>query len=240
MKHGVEELFNVAYRYYPRRVPYEDLGRARTEENRRLVEARRLAGANCKRWLGMLRRLREQFPENEVDNFSAHLAMGSHDGCYSGSLYLPKTTEEHRHAIELRVSFLVPYYIVYSSRLVDDFEGIERKKSLRATPPRAVTIFVHDTAYILPAWVGKLIKLDKPELVEPPSMEDKPTRQVISFELSPDEQPYAAGIAQEIEATWGYERMPPEVGNVVVPDVATNLRHLGEARLYDCLFSDAW
>ncbi|WP_437912482.1 hypothetical protein WME73_35945 [Sorangium sp. So ce302] len=133
-----------------------------------------------------------------------------------------------------------PHAGIYSSRLVEGLEGIERKKSLRATPPRAVTIFVHDTAYILPAWVGKLIKLVKPELVEPPSMEDKPTRQVISFELSPDEQPYAAGIAQEIEATWGYERMPPEVGNVVVPDVATNLRRLGEARLYDCLFSDAW
>jgi hypothetical protein len=63
-----------------------------------------------------------------------------------------------------------------------------------------------------------------------------PTRQIICFELPPDEQPYAAGIAQEIEATWGYERMPPEVGNVVVPDVATNLRRFGEARLYDWLF----
>ncbi|WP_437294638.1 hypothetical protein [Sorangium sp. So ce426] len=94
--------------------------------------------------------------------------------------------------------------------------------------------------YILPAWVGKLLRLFGSELVEAPSMEDKPTQRVVSFDLSPDEQPYAAVIAQEIEATWGYERMPPEVGNVVVPDVATNLRRLGEARLYDCLFSDAW
>ncbi|WP_437924717.1 hypothetical protein WMF37_37695 [Sorangium sp. So ce291] len=240
MKHTVEELLNVVHRHYPRRVPYEDLGRVQTEEDRRLVDARRRAGADCERWLGMLRRLREQFPENEVDNFSVHLATGSHDACYSGSLYLPKTTGEHRHAIELRVSFLVPYYIIYSSRLVDDPEEIEREKTLRVAPPRAVSIFVHDTVYILPAWVGKLIRLVKPELVEPPSVEDKPTRQVICFDLSPDEQPYAAGIAREIEARWGYERMPPEVGNVVVPDVATNLRRLGEGRLYDCLFSDAW
>ncbi|WP_437528971.1 hypothetical protein WME79_46845 [Sorangium sp. So ce726] len=240
MKHAVEELFNVVHRYYPRRVPYEDLRRVQTEEDRRLVDARRRAGVDCERWLGMLRRLREQFPENEVDNFSVHLATGSHDACYSGSLYLPKAIGEYRHEVELRVSFLVPYYIVYSSRLVDDLEEIEREKTLRATPPRAVTILVHDTVYIVPVWVGKLIKLVKPELVEPPSMEDKPTRQIICFDLSPDEQPYAAGIAQEIEATWGYERMPPEVGNVVVLDVATNLRRLGEARLYDCCFSDAW
>ncbi|WP_438025430.1 hypothetical protein [Sorangium sp. So ce233] len=239
MKHAIEELFSVVYRYYPRRVPYEDPGRVQTEEDRRLVDARRRAGADCERWLGMLRRLREQFPDNKIDSLSGHLVTGSHDACYAGSLYLPKATGEYRHTVELRVSFLVPYYIVYSSRLVEDREEIEREKTLRATPPRAVTIFVHDTAYVLPAWVGKLIRLIKPELVEPPSVEDEPTRQVICFDPSPDEQPYAAGIAEEIEATWGYERMPPEIGAVVVPDVATNLRRLGEARLYDCLFSDA-
>ncbi|WP_437737448.1 hypothetical protein [Sorangium sp. So ce1335] len=239
MTHTVEELLDVVYRHYPRRVPYEDPGRVQTEEDRRLVDARRRAGADSERWLGMLRRLREQFPENEIDNLSVHLMTGSHDACYSGSLYLPKVAGEDRHTIEFRVSFLAPYYIVYSSRLVDDPEELERERTLRSTPPRAVTIFVHDTVYILPAWVGKLVRLIKPELIESPSIEDKPTRQVVCFDPSPGEQPYATGIAQEIEATWGYARMPPEIGGVVVPDVATNLRCPGEATLYDCLFSDA-
>jgi hypothetical protein len=34
--------------------------------------------------------------------------------------------------------------------------------------------------------------------------------------------------------------MPPEVGNLIVPDVATSNHGLGDARLYDCLFSDDW
>ncbi|MGK4002385.1 hypothetical protein WMF31_07170 [Sorangium sp. So ce1036] len=134
---------------------------------------------------------------------------------------------------------MVPYYVIYRSRLVDAVEETEEGEALRATSPRAVTIFVHDTVYVLPAWVGKLIRLVRPELVEPPP-EEPERRQDVSFDLSPDEQPYAAGIAEEIVATWGYEPMPPEVGRIIVPDVATDSRPLGEATLYDCLFSDDW
>jgi hypothetical protein len=47
-------------------------------------------------------------------------------------------------------------------------------------------------------------------------------------------------IAQEIEATYGYEPMPPEVGRVIVSDVETGGRLFGEATLYHCLFSDVF
>jgi hypothetical protein len=239
MKHSNKELFDVVYRYYPRGALCEDPGRTLTEENRRLEDARRQAGADCDRWLGLLRRLADQFPENGVSNLSVHLVTGRHDACYSGSLSLPRTTGEHWHAIELRVSILVPYYIVYSSRIVDDREEIEKRKALRGTPPRSAAIFAHDTLYVLPAWVGKLIKPVKPELMEPrPELPAR--REDNRFDLSADEQPYAVGIAQNIEATWGYERMTPEVGRVIVPDVATDHRLLGKATLYDCLFSDNW
>jgi hypothetical protein len=239
MKHSIEELFEVVYRHYPRGRPCQDLGRMQTEENRRLEDARRRAGAECERWLGMLRRLRERFPESGIDDWSVHLATGRFDACYSGALYLPENAGECRRVIGLKVSFLVPCYIVYRSRLVDAREEVEEREALHATSPRVVTIFVHDTVYVLPAWVGKLIRLVKPELVEPPP-EEPERRQDVSFDLSPDEQPYAAGIAQEIEATWGYVPMPPELGSIIVPDVATDSRPLGQATLYDCLFSDNW
>ncbi|XXY18786.1 hypothetical protein WME88_03930 [Sorangium sp. So ce216] len=134
---------------------------------------------------------------------------------------------------------MVPYYIVYDLRTVDDFEEIERRKILNATQHRHVNIFVHDTHYVLPAWVSKLVGLVRPKLLEPP-LPLEATRQDLSFDLSPDEQPYATWIAQDIEQTWGYERMPPLVGKLIVPDVATDSRLLGEATLYDCLFSDSW
>jgi hypothetical protein len=168
-----------------------------------------------------------------VGDTSLLLKMGTHDASYTGSLYLPDPAKEYPQALKYRVSILVPYYIIYSSRLVDDCGAIEASKGRRGMPPRFASVFVDDTMYVLPA------SMVKPEVRE--SEPEMPARQHdISFEFSPDEQPYAARIAQEIEAAWGYERMPPEVGRVIVPDVATDHHLLGEATLYDCLFSDSW
>ena len=61
-------------------------------------------------------------------------------------------------------------------------------------------------------------------------------RWYVTFELLPDERPYAEWIAREIEATFGCEPLPPEVGTVLVPDLAAP-QLPGEVRLYDCLFS---
>jgi hypothetical protein len=54
------------------------------------------------------------------------------------------------------------------------------------------------------------------------------------------EEPAATEIAQEIEATYpGYQPIPLELGNEVVSDVDGPQR-LGEATIYDCLFSEVW
>lgn len=56
------------------------------------------------------------------------------------------------------------------------------------------------------------------------------------FELSAEEQQVGECVAREIETTFeGYEAVPPEVGNMVVPELALPGRPLGEATLYDCL-----
>jgi hypothetical protein len=58
---------------------------------------------------------------------------------------------------------------------------------------------------------------------------------------APGEEPAASDLAREIEATYvGYEPIPPELGDVVVPDVALDVRLLGEATVYDCLLSTVW
>ena len=57
----------------------------------------------------------------------------------------------------------------------------------------------------------------------------------------PEEDPVARDIAREIEATYpGYQSIPPELGNEVVPDVAMDAVAMGEATIYICLFSVAW
>lgn len=58
---------------------------------------------------------------------------------------------------------------------------------------------------------------------------------------APGEEPAALDLAREIEATYpGYEPIPPEIGNEVVPDVAMATRNFGRATIYDCLLSDIW
>jgi hypothetical protein len=54
---------------------------------------------------------------------------------------------------------------------------------------------------------------------------------------TPGEEPAALDLAREIEATYpGYEPIPPELGNEVVPDVV----NFGKTTIYDCLLSDTW
>ncbi|AUX25587.1 hypothetical protein SOCEGT47_061350 [Sorangium cellulosum] len=56
----------------------------------------------------------------------------------------------------------------------------------------------------------------------------------------PDE--ITAAVAEEIEATYpGYHKIPPELGNEVVPDVDMDgVMMMGEATIYMCLFSPKW
>jgi hypothetical protein len=54
----------------------------------------------------------------------------------------------------------------------------------------------------------------------------------------PDEKP--ATIAAEIEATYpGYQQIPREIGNEIVPDVYATVA-FGEETIYTCLFSEVW
>jgi hypothetical protein len=56
----------------------------------------------------------------------------------------------------------------------------------------------------------------------------------------PEEEPVAREITREIEATYpGYQTIPPEIGNEVVPDVAAPLG-FGTGTIYVLLFSDYW
>ncbi|MDC0678270.1 hypothetical protein [Sorangium atrum] len=227
MKHSVTELLDIVYRYYPRGVGITDdvdeQLRNKTEEHARLVAAR-IQASKDERWHAMRRRIGERFPGMLTDQ-SLHLHSGGCDGCYSFTINLPQSAGR---ALSFEVSFLAPYYIIHSPRT------IEIVKELRDS----FTVSFRGMLFIV-----SRSPLD-PWLISNPDHESPRTvtitRRYVTFDLSPDEQPYADWIAHEIEATFGCERMPPEVGTVLVPEVATNLRIPGEVRLYDCLFSDRY
>ncbi|WP_434047584.1 MULTISPECIES: hypothetical protein [Sorangium] len=227
MKCSIKELLDVVYKYYPRGIDLVDevdIQRYKeSEEYARIVAARRRAAAD-ERWPALLRRIQERFPDSVVMNDSFHLPTGSLDASYSFSVSLPSATDSR--TLWFHVSFLVPYYLVYSWRLM---RFVRRPEKFRFVLG-GVNFFVPRSP------------LD-PQLIS--DLDDERLHSVtfaeayVSFDLLADELPYAEWIARNIEMSFGCERMPPETGTIVVPDVAVNLRNLGEATLYDCLFRDS-
>jgi hypothetical protein len=54
---------------------------------------------------------------------------------------------------------------------------------------------------------------------------------------APGEEEAALDLAREIEVSYpGYQPIPPELGNEVLPDVET----FGKTTIYNCLLSDVW
>jgi hypothetical protein len=256
MKHSFEELLETVYRYYPRGLTTTDPGYRETEEYGRLSNARRQAGVDKDAWNALLKRADARFPGHNILNRSLHLPMGTMDAAYSGCIFLdvtpmpvptPRPTRWWErppgpHSVGFLVSFICPYYVVYSSRYVDDIEATEA--ALRAPRRNTVAIYSGNAMHVVPASVVQ------PEIRAEAEREDEERRQhlqqhplqrrVIAFDPLLEEKPIMDHLAHDIEATFGCARMPPEVGNVTVADVATNNRGLGEARLYDCLLSDDW
>lgn len=238
MKHSIDDLFQITYRHYTRGVGRYDPQFKRTPEHACLVAARRRAGAEEAPWRALLERVEEQYLDRDVQNGSLHLHTGSWDAGYIGRVFLPPTAPaEERREVSFLVSFLVPYYVVYAAHAFRGPPSPEQAGKLR--------VFLgHGTYWLLPALAklaGVVQSVVYPEHVMPPELQ-RPgeLRQEITFDMRPDEAPIAAWLAQQIEAMFGYEPMPPEVGLTIVPDVTTDSRDPGQARLYDCLFTDNW
>jgi hypothetical protein len=195
MKHSTTELVGLVHRFYPRDLWSSEPQYNDTEEYRRMLEAVRGARADYARWKSMLGRLEARFP-GCVRDMSLHIFGDAFESAYCGKLCLPKLDpDEDEHELGFRVSFMAPYYVIYTLR----WRHLENDPGGNIASPAEVR-----------------------------------------FEFSPVAQPYERGLAQEIEATYGYEAMPPEIGTLVVPDVTTSVRAFGTATIYDCLLSDDW
>ena len=62
----------------------------------------------------------------------------------------------------------------------------------------------------------------------------------VRFDLDAEEQPCGRAIADEIESTYGYEPMPPEVGGALVADVeiaGARYPYVGKGTINDYLFT---
>lgn len=225
MKHSLNELLAVVYRFYPRGIDYLDERFAKREERAHLVAARRQAGVSeqMQPWRDLLHRLDARFPERSTQNRSIHLPGGSFDACYAAWFNRVEAQEDSQQwCIGFVVSFLVPYYVVYRTRIVD--LGSAEPEPAPGEDPGY--FFLYDTFVYYKPWTGP-----------PPLTHWKE----IEFTFPVEEQGYAAAVIAEIEATFpGHAPMPPDVGCQIVPDVVTGTQPMGLAMLYHCLFTDDW
>ncbi|MFO0587291.1 MAG: hypothetical protein U0441_07125 [Polyangiaceae bacterium] len=229
MKLSVESLFEAVYRHYPRNIAVDDDLYKASEEYQRLAAARRSAGTGEQReiWYAFLRRVDERLSPAIVQNMSLHLPTGAHDAGYIGHVFLPDAEGRTRPTIGLLISFLVPCYLLYRWHV----ELREPDPAMVASAAASRTFFLGDTMYV--------VKLDHPAArFIPPTVFGPQLHSVEGLDFFPEERPHADWLAQEIQKTWGAEPMPPEIGRLVVPDIALGSRRLGEATLYDCLFTD--
>jgi len=127
VKPSTEELIAAAYRYFPRGVSDDDPQYRQTREWLCRERARVRASADYEVWRTMLRRLQARFPIEPplgrmVENRSLFMqspTAGPAERCFMGALWLPvREPGEEQHELGFVVSFVVPYYVVYSSRTV--------------------------------------------------------------------------------------------------------------------------
>lgn len=225
MKHTTDELLGIVYQHYPRGIENDDPRWQPCAEHGRLVSARKAAAADP-RWPALLRRISAR---HRVTNQSLHLPTGALDGCYSFSVEMPG--RQHR-GLWFHASFLAPYHVAYSLRRVED---VERTAMMRGCVEQVV-VEVQGVSFALPRsclHADLLAELDEDQRRAAPVERDE-----LVFALPPDEETIAVWICREIETCFGSQAMSPDVRTIVVPDVATNMRRLGEATLFDCLFRD--
>lgn len=218
MKHTAQQLIEIAYQYFPRLPPYDPLY-DRTLEAGRQREAHERLRAQYDVWAALLARIgarfpAEQCPEVGLQNLSVHVQAGEtafQDRCFAAYLWLPARVTEEE---QHHLTFQVSAIVPcysISSASVRHVEG-----ALEA--------------------VGRHIVMQGRALV------DDDARHICeTYDLTPDELPFAAAVAEEIVAFFpGYELMPPSIGKTVVQDIFVGSSRLpGQATLFDCLFSES-
>lgn len=231
MKHTFDELVAIAHHYYPRDIEVGDPAYRSSAAYQRLVASRIQAGTGGRKvvWNDFLERAQVRFPSDQVNDDSSHLATGKFDACYSGAIFRKKSDGSKLSSIGFLISFVAPFYLVFSAYKEPPVPDPEREAQAAKFP----IVILHDTAYCVSA-DHPLARLAEPVPYRPVG------RRVIRFDFGPGEAPYADWLSAEIERTWDVERLPPEIGHRVVPNVATENRQAGEATLFDCLFAASW
>jgi len=167
-----------------------------------------------------------------------------------------KETEEHRRLIQARVQASAgdsPWTSLLD-RLNARFPGAIMNGSVhlptggwdagyigRLVLPTRGAHEKHHELSLLISFLAPCYVIYSASIVIAPTTRSSGRTQEVRFAFTPDEEPYVRAVSEEISSIFpGYEPLPPEVGNVVVPDVVAGNQAMGKTTLFHCLFTDAW
>ncbi|MEZ4295913.1 MAG: hypothetical protein R3B70_13140 [Polyangiaceae bacterium] len=144
MTPSIPELMAIAHQLFP--VGHRPGDDKTSPEYQRRAAAWVEARPQYPTWRAMLRRLSGRFPNTEVRNESLRMEAADSDPwdrCFMGAIYIwPIGPIELEHRIGFRASFVVPYYYIYSLRVVKphaDSEPIDAddRRSFEFSPDEA-------------------------------------------------------------------------------------------------------
>ncbi|MEZ4302183.1 MAG: hypothetical protein R3B70_45065 [Polyangiaceae bacterium] len=177
MKHSIAELIDIVYSYFPRGLRGDEPHYRQTPEYLRRMEARIPASTRFGDWCAMLARLRARFPQGlreiGVQNGSPFLASpgaATLDQCFTGALWLPpRDSRESHHELELLVSFVVPYFVIYSSCVVP----LARSFGSRDAEPRISFDLTPDEVPFVGAITEEIVGWVKSSFFKPRKFQDE-------------------------------------------------------------------
>jgi hypothetical protein len=212
MKHSAQELAAIAYAYFPRASPGQEANYEAPIEAAKRQEAHARASAQYGTWRELCERLEKRFPPSQFPGVSVQ----------NLSLFLQSPTIEvtdlaycaHLH-LATRDAAERDHLLTFRVSFVAPYYSIQSRS------------IVWTTQYFARLGAG------------PPRRGD--VQSTGTYDLSADEAPFAQVIEEEIDRAFPeHERMSPDVGTLILPDILAGGRMPGEATIFDCLFSTTW
>lgn len=203
------EMGNLIYKYYPKNVSANSLEYEKTEENHRLLHAIQISKSD-NRWSEFINNVQSQIKNQFLDQSTYAISTP----CFKAEL---------AYDINGR-SYLIFFYCSF----IGDLYGFKIKNIFTdcQVEGKRVSDFSKEE---LQGFIERLkIKSDNHERYNPVSVNQYPE------ELS--EVMLALISAQK--QIFNYNLLPVDLVNTVMPDVSTNLKELGKATYFDCVFTD--
>jgi len=203
------EIRNLIYKYYPKNISSNSLEYEKSQENRRLLHAVQ-ASRSDSRWLDFINETESKINQQFIDRSTYAISTP----CLKSELAY--NTGKHSYLVSFYCSVIADLYGFKIKNIFIDHEV--RKRRIDDFSEGELQNYLKELK----------IKSEKHESNNPVMINQYP-EELLTIILS---------LVATQKQIFGYNLLPVELANTVLPDVSTNLKELGKASYFDCIFCD--